>query len=407
MSLYQDIQADPSSRRVVAIVLAAILVVAMFVVGTMSFEKVDANEILVVQDAVDGELHWYATPGLKPQWFGRAVIFPKVMTYEFEDTVRFNEGGHAAIIGSIQFRLPTDSTTLSAIYTTYGSAEAFRTGLLETVTDKSIFMTGPLLSSTESYAEKRSNLIYWIEDQIRDGVYRTIRRDMKTRDPITGEEKTVTVAEIALDANGHPQRQEPSQLITFGIVPFNFAVARMPYDTKVEQQIQSQQENIMAIQRAATESRRAEQQALTAEQQGRANATKAKWDQEALKATAVTEAQQRLEVAQLDAKAALQERAANIARGEGEAARRRLVMNADGALSVKVDAWLKAQQMWATAIQGYQGDWVPQFVMGGGSSSASGTGATTLIDLLTAKTAQDLGLDMRMQRNSATATRAP
>jgi hypothetical protein len=80
-------------------------------------------------------------------------------------------------------------------------------------------------------------------------------------------------------------------------------------------------------------------------------------------------------------------------------------MNADGALAVKVDAWLKAQQMWATAIQGYSGDWVPQFVMGG--TAASGGGATTLIDLLTAKTASDLGLDMRMQRQArATATAA-
>lgn len=401
MSLYQDIQADPTSRRVVAIVLAAILVVSLFIIGTMSFEKVDANEILVVQDVIDGELHWYSTPGLKPQWFGRAVTFPKVMTYDFQDTVRFNEGGHAAIIGSIQFRLPSDPTTLSAIYTTYGSPDAFRRGLLETVTDKTIFMTGPLLSSTESYAEKRSNLIFWIEDQIKDGVYRTIRRDIKTRDPITGEEKTVSVAEIALSADGHPTRQEPSQLAAFGIVPFNFAVARMPYDAKVEQQIQSQQENIMAIQRAATESRRAEQQALTAEQQGRANAATERWKQEAIKAQAVTEAQQRLEVARLDAQAADQERVANERRGQGEAARRRLVMNADGALAVKVDAWLKAQGLWADAIAKYQGAWVPSVIMGGGQlGQSSASGATSLIDLLTAKTARDLGLDLTAARHS-------
>src|SRR5256885_9129666 len=47
---------------------------------------------------------------------------------------------------------------------------------------------------------------------------------------------------------------------------FNFAVARMPYDEKVERQIQAQQEAVMGVQLAAAESRKAEQQALTAEQ---------------------------------------------------------------------------------------------------------------------------------------------
>lgn len=389
-------QLDPATRRITAVVVAAVMLVLGFFVSFQTFETVGANEIIVVQSPIAGKLTWYTSPGLKWQGFGHVASFPKVMTYEFQDTVRFNEGGHAAIIGSIQFRLPMDSANLSSIYMTYGSGNSFQVGLLETVTDKSIFMTGPLLSSTESYAEKRSNLIYWIEDQIRDGVYRTIRRDMKTKDPITGEEKTVSVAEIALTPDGHPQRQEPSQLSSFGVTPFNFAVARMPYDAKVEQQIQSQQENIMAIQRAATESRRAEQQALTAEQQGRANATTEKWKQEAIKAQAVTEAQQKLDVARLDAQAADQERLANERRGAGEAARRRLVMNADGALSIKIDAWLKAQQVWATAVQGYQGNWVPGIIMG--SQTQTGGAATTLIDLLTAKTAQDLGLNLGMQK---------
>lgn len=40
-------------------------------------------------------------------------------------------------------------------------------------------MTGPLMSSKESYAEKRTNLIRFIEDQISNGVYKTAQKDIK------------------------------------------------------------------------------------------------------------------------------------------------------------------------------------------------------------------------------------
>ena len=76
-------------------------------------------------------------------------------------------------------------------------------------------------------------------------------------------------------------------------------------------------------------------------------------------------------------------------------------MQADGALTLKLDAWLKAQGLWADAIAKYQGAWVPSVVMGGGPmGTSSGSGATTLVDLLTAKTARDLGLDLSVPRTA-------
>src|SRR2546427_333295 len=95
---YQD---ELPTRRLAAVLIGAIACVVTFIFGTMLFEKINANEILVVQGAIDGKLHWYTTPGVKWQGFGHVVIWPRVLTYQFQDTVRFNEGGHAAIIGSI------------------------------------------------------------------------------------------------------------------------------------------------------------------------------------------------------------------------------------------------------------------------------------------------------------------
>jgi uncharacterized membrane protein YqiK len=170
-------------------------------------------------------------------------------------------------------------------------------------------------------------------------------------------------------------------------------VNNLDYDDRVEKQIEQQQAAIMQVQTAIAQAKQAEQAAITAAKNGEAEAAKAKWEQEVVKARAVTEAQQKLEVAQLDAKAAEQFKTAETLRGEGEAARRRLVMQADGALEKKLQAWIDVNHAYADAIKEHQGSWVPQVSMGGQSSNG-GTNAGELINLFTAKTARDLSLSL-------------
>ena len=229
-----------------------------------------------------------------------------------------------------------------------------------------------------------------------NGFYQTRQRDVRETDPLTGEDKTVTVVEIVTDSTGLPRRQEPGQLTVFGIRPFNFAVTEIAYDETVETQIQQQQQNIMAVQTAIAESRQAEQRALTVEQQGIANAAQAKWVQEVEKAREVTAGEQRLQVAELDRRTAEQRRQEQILLGQGEAERKRLNMQADGALEPKLAALVEINKAYAAAIQGYSGSWVPSIVMGGGGNSqVAGGGAMELMNLLMAQTARDLSVDVR------------
>jgi hypothetical protein len=81
----------------------------------------------------------------------------------------------------------------------------------------------------------------------------------------------------------------------------------------------------------------------------------------------VTEAQQKLEVAQLDTQAAEQFKRAETLRGEGEGARRRLVMDADGSLEKKLQAYIEVSKLYANAIKDYKGNWAPSVVMGVGT----------------------------------------
>jgi hypothetical protein len=298
--------------------------------------------------------------------------------------------------GSVQIEIPLDIPHLTNMHIKYGSWEAVETQLVGMTVNKCIYMTGPLMSSKESYAEKRNYLLNYVEDQISNGVYKTVQKDVKTTDPITNNEKTVTTVDIVKDEHGIPARQEEPVLKEYGIRTFNFSITSLPYDEAVEGQIKQQQQINMDVQTAIASAKRAEQNVITVSKQGEANAAEAKWKQEVVKAQAVTEAQQKLDVATLAAKAAEQTKREQILLGEGEAERKKLVMNANGALDVKLEAWKYVNEKYADAIAKYPGAWVPSIVMGG-EGKGYNNGANELINLLIAQTAKGIALDAGMR----------
>lgn len=374
-------------------------VLSLIVVGVLGFvgltslgcvvENVDSDEIVVIQDAVDGELHWYTTAGVKPQFWGKVTSYPKRSIYEFETQVRFNDGGHGIMKGSIQYEMPLDEENLTALHTRFGSPTAIQQQLIEKVATKSVYMTGPLMSSRESYAEKRNYLINYVEDQIANGVYRTVQREVRVTDPLTQQEKSAVVVEIVLQG-GQPARQEEAVLTEFGIKPFNFAISQLEYDAQVEAQISEQQKIAMSVQTAIAESRQAEQKRITVEQQGQAAAAEAKWKQEVIKAQQVTEAEAKLAVATLGNQTAEQYRQETLKRADADASYRRQVMAADGALQQKLTAYVQVNQAYAAALKDIKTPIVPGVVFG--NNGGSTPSANALIDLLTAKTAGDLGI---------------
>jgi len=252
------------------------------------------------------------------------------------------------------------------------------------------------MSSKESYAEKRPLLIFYIEDQALHGVYQTTTQDVRMKDPITGVEKTVTLTKIVEHPKepGGMARQEASPLQEFSLKCYNLAINQISYDEIVEKQILQQQEAIMAVQTAVARAKEAEQDAITAEQRGLANAKKAKWEQEVIKAKMMTEAEQRLGVAELDRRTAEQRKQESILLGQGEAERRRLIMEADSALEIKVAAWKEVNQYYAEQIGKQR--WVPEIQWGGAVQQAPGQAAQDLVNLFAINTAKQLGLDMKV-----------
>lgn len=393
-----------SARKIVGLSLAAVATVVVLASLGSLFENVKSQEIIVMQDPIDGDLHFWTDQGLKWQKWGSIRRYVKSSHYEFskrqegDDSsikVRFNDGGHGLVSGSLRFDLPLDKQHLETLHKKFGSQEAIEQTLIRPIVERSVYMSGPLMSSKESTAERRSDLIQYIEDQVTHGVYQTLTEEEKVVDPLSGKEKTISRVKL-VKKEGAPNgiaRQERSPLEEFGIRAYNFTIDGVKYAKEVEAQIQQQQRMTMQVQTAMAKAKEAQQKAITAAKEGEAEATKAKWEQEVLKATAVTKAEQDKAVAELAVQTAELRKREQMLLGEGEAARKKAVMLADGALDKKLATYKEVMLAFAQEIGKQQ--WVPNVQIGTGSGK--GEPAAALMQMWQAKVANELALDLRVK----------
>lgn len=389
-------------RLVVAVFSVIGSIVLLFIIPSL-VESVAANQVVVIQK-IDGELKCVVDPGPTWQGLGTVTSYPRRGTYDFSThakdadngkQLQFNDGGKAKLYGSVNWEMPLDCKMIVAIHRTFGSAAGVEAQGVARMINSAIYLSGPAMSSTESSAERRGELVELINDQAQHGTYQTVTKQVERPDPVTGEKRLQTVVEVARDVNGRPKRQQGSILEQFGITLQPMSIERLSYSEEVEKQITARQASTQAVQLAQANARKAEQDAITTAKQGEATAAKAKWEQEAIKAKAVTEAEQKLAVASLAAKEAEQFKREQILRGEGEAERRKLVLAADGALDAKLEAYKHVMGLWAGAFKDFKGTMVPQVSMGGGAGANAVVGTQSLVDMLTAKTARDLALDLQ------------
>lgn len=425
-------------------IFAVLFIIISAYTAASMLEQVDASEYVVIQSPISGDLTWYTEPGLAWRMMGKVTRYPKSSQYMFlyhdergfnnaagkiSDTqsmsqqtsglsertkaikTTFNDGGDALISGTVRYDLPNDPLRLTKIHVTFRSAESLENDLVGRVVRNSIFASGPMMSSAESYMSRRLELQEFIDDQIVNGVYRTETTESRVEDPITHERKTVRLVKTIVDnaaPRGLARRTEQSSMGEYGIRIHSLSIDRIVYSDRVNDQIVAQQKITMDTQTSAAEAKQSEQRAITAAKNGEAEAAKAKWTEEAKKAAAVTQAQKEKEVAILDGErqrelARLEKESSEYykqsqtLRGEGDAAYKNLVMQADGALEQKIKAYVESNRVWAEAISNYTGNIVPQIITGGGAGGAGSNSAIDLIDMLKVKTARDLALDIAIQ----------
>jgi regulator of protease activity HflC (stomatin/prohibitin superfamily) len=400
-------------KKIGLLVLSAITFLIALIIVPQLFTNVDAKQIVVLQ-TITGKLECLTAPGWTWQGIGKLTHYPRRDQFSFSSAIdqgkavdesiqtRFNDGGHANISGTINWAMPLSCEKIISLHKDFGSVNAIEQQLMRTAVQKVIYNVGPTMSSTESSAEKRPDIPKYIDDQLVNGTYLTKTVQHTEKDAITGQDKIVNVVTIAMDESGKAARESKSQLTEYGLVLQPVAINTIKYSDDVEKQITERQKATTAVQISKANAIKAEQEKLTTISQGEANAAKAKWEQEVENAKTIATAQAKVTIADASVKEAEAFKKAEILRGEGEATRKKLVMEADGALSPKLDALVKINEMYANAIKNAApGAWSPSIVMGGSGSNA-GQGANALIEMMTAKTAKDLGIDMSVTRGATT-----
>ena len=396
-----------SMRKVLILSLAGIGVIASPFLITGAIETLDAKEIMVVQSPWTGDLTVHTDPGPKWQGWGTVTKYPRRDQYSFSSAksqgdpgdqavrIGFNDGGEGKVSGVMSWEIPLTTEKVIRLHKEYGSFVAIEQQLIRPMLEKVIFGTGATMSSFESNSERKSEIPQTIDDQLQNGPFLTKVVVSNTKDPVTKEEKTVRAVQVSTNSEGKIVRASASTIKEYGITLSPVTINAIDYEPKVKAQIAERQASTQAVQLSMASAVRATQDAVTTEQQGRADAAKAKWAQEAINAKDIASAERDLKVADLAAKTAEQYKRKQILEGEGDAAKKRLVMEADGALNEKLAAYVKTQGYWAEAFKGHTGAMVPQISMGGVGAGATGVDSTQqMMQMLSIKAAKDLGLDL-------------
>ncbi len=377
-------------------IVAVIAIITLCSLGRIG-EDVKNEQIVVNQMPFTGTMKYWTTPGFEWQWFGKTTVYYKTQQVWFGADneegkqmgnpikVTFNDASDGQIYGSLRVKLPTDPTYLSRIQTDYNGMDRLMQDLVRQQVTKVIYASGPLMSAFESYAEKKNDLIEYITDQLNNGVYKTTVKTIETVDPITGEKKTIKIASLIPDENapGGYKRSESSPFSYYGLEIGQVSVSRIGYSDKVVKQIEQQQEANMMVQTSKAKTLAAQQEAIRAEEAGKAAAMEAKWQQEKVKAVEVTKAEQEYEVARLAALKAKEEAKRIEAEGQAKAAANRALVNAGLTPLEKATIEKETKIGVAQALSKIQ---LPTYVVAGGS----GGNGNTAMDAMGLKMMTDL-----------------
>lgn len=383
-------------KKILAVLVAALAVLFLCTLGKFG-EDVKNETIVVNQYPFSGNMEYWTTPGFKWQWWGKTTTYLKTQQLWFGSEndkgermgnpipVIFNDASDGMIYGSLRVKLPTDKKYLERIQTDYNGMDRLMNDLVRPTVTKVIYASGPLMSAFESYAEKKNDLIEYITDQLNNGVYKTAVKRVEVTDAITGEKKIINVATLIPDslAAGGYKRSESSPFAYYGLEIGQVAVSKIAYADKVNQQIAQQQEANMLIQTSRAKAAAAAQEAIRAEEEGKAMAMKAKWEQEKVKAVEVTKAEQEYEVARLSALKAKEDAKRIEAQGLAEAAAARAKVQAGLSPLEKATIEKETAIGVAQALANSNVRWVPEvMVLGNQNASANPMDAVGLNMLL-------------------------
>jgi hypothetical protein len=403
-------------KQVKLVTLGVITVVSMIVllfINPLSWN--DAGERTVVE-RMDGNQFVQFNPGIYYSgFFAKTTVWPNQISVSYQDSVanmtvkdgtieigrvviRFGgDATSADVYGIVQYILPSDEKDMIEMHNAHRTPQSLVAKRLAPYTKECLQSSAQLMSSEMHYSGGRASMAQDFGDQLRNGVFILRTTDRIVYDSLEKEKKRIYETNITTDKEGNPKRKT-SSIKEYGITIADAAITDVDYEDRVDRMLAKKIDASTKASVAKQELLTAQQQQLTAKAKGEQELVEIEYKTKQDQTKRVVEAQTQVMLAEQDKEK--QKIALDAARlealkikelADANAYEKARLMQADGALKQKLDAWLTSQKYWSEALGKYNGNIVPLYQTGGGS----GNGAINFMEIMGAKAAKDLTLDLK------------
>lgn len=284
-------------------VLAVIFFVGCVFGASQIFETNTFGNYQIKQAAGTGHITVRNEAGLYLQMFGDITTYPVSEDIDFEDNglqVRFNDGSIAKVKGTVKFKLPTNPEQQKELHRDYANYKNVERDLIVRNVAEALSNTATYMVAEDSYAAGRAVFSDLAMQQLKDGIFKTSTKTVDVVDTDGTKFKKKEI-KVVYNEDGNPIIQKKSLLKHYGIEILQFVVNDFEYDDKINELIARKKDAEQNKVVAQANAEKAKQDAITAEEQGKARIAEAKANAEVQKATEVTEAQKRSEIARIKA----------------------------------------------------------------------------------------------------------
>lgn len=402
------------SKRTIVLGVASIIMFILFLIVN-PFSWNDAGNRTVVE-RTNGEQIVQFAPGIfYAGFFAKEKEWPNQISVTYQETnakleiedngievgqimIRFSDATTANVKGITQFILPSDEKEMILIHNTHRTPQSLVVKRLAPYTKECLQSSAQLMSSEKHYGGGRAQMAQDFMDQLKEGVYLLKTEENTVYDSLEGEKKRIYQTEIQFDRKTSLPKRKQSSIKEYGIAVADAAITDVDYEDKVDQKLTKIIDAVTKSSISKQELMTAQQQTLTAKAKGEQALVEIEYQQKQEQTRQVVEAETKVKVAEQDKlqqkiayEGAILEAKKIKELADAEAYAKSRIMQADGALEMKLKAQVEVQRVWADAFSKYTGAIVPQFQTGGQSVN----GALNFMDIMTAKTAKDFALDLK------------
>lgn len=343
-----------------------------------------AGERTYVQDPYVGTEKVIFEPGY--HWGGffcRTQEWPDVMSTVFDSDnvvpIRFNDATQAVAEANVRWELPKDEVSMINLHKSYRSPTALQSRTLEPYSRECLAFAAQLMESETHYSGGQSKMKEDFRDQLLNGQYVLETNTSFKFDSLSNER--VKITEVDLRTENGMIKRIPTDVQAYGIKAVFAAVPHVDYEPIVDEKLQAkiEQSTLESIAKQALIT--AEQEALTADAEGRKLIAQTQAKYEAEKRQAVIEAQKAKEVAKEQALQAKFTADKIEQEGRAKAAANRALVDAGLTPLEKATIEKETAIGVASALAGPDGIQLPSTFIGGGGANGQTVDPFTAVGL--------------------------